>query len=161
MEQLPTKSFFTLDVDQYKNRLNIVLKSFWSQNIFKMYVDSFLDSLKNLRSGFSVLVDTRGLKPLGQKMLREKESLLSELVNRGMVRFAEVRSDDYVTQMQMNYLVARNSFKCEMFTSVELAEQWLDGGTTNTNINTRRVFIETGRKNLRHTGQNDDDFFVF
>jgi hypothetical protein len=130
MKDIANNNYYSVKVDEGKNRLYITLKGFW-EDITKVstYANDVEKGAKSLSRGFSMLSDLTTFKAPGPEVTALLEKGLKITGPLGLSRLATVLPESAIVKMSMNRdkLSERADMKNnQSFASKTEAEAWLN-----------------------------------
>lgn len=128
-ETIHNTKYYTLDIDQSKNRLLIKPIGFWrNKGVVPKYLNQIFEAIdKKLRKDFMVILDI-------SDMLTHPREVQDEIHTNAVIGVMErnpkaaiiVMPKDDISVMQANFLMRKHGIETKPFNSLEEAETFLD-----------------------------------
>jgi hypothetical protein len=119
---------YEITTDRMKNRIYIALLGFWASRAeVPNYLSDIEKAAKELRKGFTVVVDITNVKPWVIEINALQEEAQKFLMKAGISNAVEVVADaDRLKKMTVNQISSKTGIEKKMFPSIEEADRWLD-----------------------------------
>ena len=125
MKSIASTDFYSIDVDQLKNRMVLTYKGSW---IRPDQVPNFLEdhaaAVRLLSKGFTVLADVRQME--GMFLSDYVEKVQKHALEAGIRKAARVYPGPSFIRVQADRIHERTGIRSKAFESMEEAEAWLD-----------------------------------
>ncbi|MDO1451479.1 hypothetical protein Q0590_34715 [Rhodocytophaga aerolata] len=126
-----TNQHYQLSIDQAKNRAYITIIGFWrSPQEVATYVQDLDKALTQLRAKFTLLTDLRSMKTHPKEVQQLHLEAQQLLLSKGLLQTAEVYESSFI-QFQTSTLSKESKMPLKQFTSIEMAEEYLDSFFVN------------------------------
>ncbi|MBN1848538.1 MAG: hypothetical protein JW932_08125 [Deltaproteobacteria bacterium] len=127
MKQIADNNFYSIAVDEGKNRMYLAVKGFWKDaGQVSEYLNDFKKALKFVSKGYSVVSDLTDMKTPSQEIGSLHVEAQQLLVNAGLKKTAEIHPASTITQISLKRFSEESGMKKGLFRTKEEAEQWLD-----------------------------------
>lgn len=128
MKEIASNEFYTISVDEDKNRLKAKLKGSWTRPEQAPYwLDDLIKAFQWLSPGFDALIDET---EMGAVLLTDFMERAHKLALRGQIgKLARVHNRESLAKIQVEQTSMKTGFDkvSQTFMSVSEAEAWLNG----------------------------------
>jgi len=127
MKAIATTEYYSLAVDQAKNRLYLTINGFWKN---RAAVSNYLADLKKatqeLSTGYTVFTDVTQMKTPPQDVAALHIEAQKVVVSAGLRKTAELVAQNVAISMPLNRYAKTSGMQRRTFHEREEAEVWLD-----------------------------------
>ncbi|MBN2532289.1 MAG: hypothetical protein JXB88_05330 [Spirochaetales bacterium] len=127
MIEIANNDFYSMKVDESKNRFYLTIEGFWETgDQVPEYLDDLKKAVKHLSNGFTILSDLIQMKTPTQEIGALHVKAQKYLIDSGLSKTAEVHPLSMIAKMTVDRFSEESGMKKGMFSSKEEAEKWLN-----------------------------------
>lgn len=128
MKNIVENQYYSIYVDQDKNRIYLTILGFWrALDLVPNYISDIAKATQSVSKGFTILTDLTQMKPPPQEVGGIHMKAQKALVDAGLSKTAELLPADAIAQMAVDRYSRESGMEKGSFSSREEAEKWLDG----------------------------------
>ncbi|NJO90804.1 MAG: hypothetical protein HC831_18940 [Chloroflexia bacterium] len=132
-KQIASNEYFSVFVDESKNRVYATFNGFWSQmKIMDDYRACLPAVFKMMKSKFTLVADLRNFKTLPPDLVPKQKQSMMDFAQAGVFKIALILPSSAISGMQVKQSAAETKNMPErQFDNVAEAEKWLDSVVAN------------------------------
>jgi hypothetical protein len=127
MKEIAVNEFYSIKVDEAKNRLYLTITGFWQK---ADQVPEYLNDLKKatqfISKGYTILSDIRKMKAPTQEIGALHVKAQKIVIDAGLSKTAEVHPESMMAKISVDRFSEESGMKKGLFPSIEEAEKWLN-----------------------------------
>ncbi len=131
-KQIVSNEYFSLFVDESKNRVYATFKGFWSQmKIMENYRSYLPQVFKLVKSNFTLVADLRNFKTLPPDLVPKQKESMMDFAKAGVFKIAAILPSSAISGMQLKQSMNETKNNPERhFDNVADGEKWLDNAVS-------------------------------
>lgn len=125
--QIVSNDYFSINVDNTKNRIYASFFGFWSKmEIMDEYLSYLTKALTSIKQDFTLLADLRTFKTLPNDLVAKQKLAMEDLAKAGMSKVAVILPQSVISEVQLKSSMNETAMPEKQFSTVEGGEEWLD-----------------------------------
>lgn len=132
-KQIASNEYFSLFVDESKNRVYVTFNGFWAQMKIMEDYRSYLPGIfKMMQPNFTLVADSRNMKTLPPELVPKQKESMMDFAKAGVYKIAVILPASAISGMQLKQsAAATNNMPERLFDNIAEAEKWLDSVVAN------------------------------
>ena len=125
--QIASNEYFSVFVDESKNRIYATFNGFWSQmKIMDDYRSNLPVAFKRIKPNFTLIADLRNFKTLPPDLIPKQKQSMEDFAKAGMFKVAVILPGSAISGMQLKQSMNDTKMPERQFSTVDEGEKWLD-----------------------------------
>jgi len=127
MKVIAENEYYSIIVDEIKNRVYLTIVGFWEDmDVVPNFISDMTKASQSVSRGFTVLVDITQMKPPPKKVGEMHMKAQGIFLGAGLVKTAELLPANVIAKMAVDRYSRESGMQKGSFSSREEAEKWLD-----------------------------------